>query len=73
MIETDKFIEKSQMEVEICLSSHGYRYIRQIQLSGESFICEYINPEEKKKLQLVFRLYSKNAFCKRVYEEEYEE
>lgn len=67
------FIEKSQREIEPQLSKMGYRYVREIQLSGESFICEYVNPEEKKKLQLVFKLYAHNAFCKEIYEEEMED
>ena len=73
MIETNKFIEKSQKEIEPDLSVLGYRFIREVHLSGDTFICEYVNTKEKNKLQLVFRLYSHNAFCKEVYEEEYEE
>ena len=67
------FIEKPQREIEPQLSKMGYRFVREIQLSGESFICEYVKPEEKKKLQLVFKLYSHNAFCKEIYEEEMED
>lgn len=67
------FIEKSQREIEPRLSQMGYRFVREIQLSGESFICEYVNPEEKKKVQLVFKLYAHNAFCKEIYEEEMED
>ena len=67
------FKEKAQREIEPQLSKMGYRYVREIQLSGESFICEYVNPEEKKKVQLVFKLYAHNAFCKEIYEEEMED
>ena len=67
------FKEKSQREIEPQLSKMGFRYVREIKLSGESFICEYVNPEEKKKLQLVFKLYAHNAFCKEIYEEEMED
>ena len=68
-----KFIEKSQKEIEPRLSSMGYQYRGEVQLGGESFICTYVNPEEKKQLQLVYELYSHNAFCKEVYEENIEE
>lgn len=67
------FIEKPQREIEPRLSQMGYRFVREIQIGGESFICEYVNPEEKKKLQLVFKLYGYNAFCKEIYEEEMED
>ena len=66
-------IEKSQREIEPYLSSKGYRFIKEIQLGGEKFICEYVNTDEKKKLQLVFQLYSHNAFCKKIYEEDIKE
>lgn len=68
-----EFKEKAQKEIEPQLSKMGYRYVREVQLGGESFICEYVNPEEKKKLQLVFKLYAHNAFCKEIYEEEMED
>ena len=67
------FIEKSQKEIEPQLSSMGYQYRGEVQLGCESFICTYVNPEEKKQLQLVYELYSHNAFCKEVYEEDIEE
>jgi hypothetical protein len=67
------FIEKTQKEIEPQLSSMGYQYRGEVQLGGESFICTYVNPEEKKQLQLVYELYSHNAFCKEVYEENIEE
>ena len=66
------FIEKSQKEIEPQFSSMGYQYRGEVQLGGESFICTYVNPEEKKQLQLVYKLYSHNAFCKEVYEEDIE-
>lgn len=67
------FIEKSQKEIEPQLSSMGYQYRGEVKLGGENFICTYVNPEEKKQLQLVYKLYSHNAFCKEVYEEDIEE
>ena len=67
------FIEKSQREIEPELSKLGYMFKRETKLGGERFICEYVNRDKKKKLQLVFELYSHNAFCKEIYEEEIEE
>ena len=64
------FIEMPQQVIEPHLSSMGYRFAREIKLGGERFICEYVNPEENKKVQLVFELYAHNAFCKEIYEEE---
>lgn len=66
------FVEKSQKEIEPQLSSMGYRYVKQIELGGQRFMCEYVNPNKKKMLQIVYELYSHNAFCKRVYEEDIE-
>ena len=67
------FIEKSQKEIEPQLSSMGYQYREEVKLGGESFICTYVNPEKKKHLQLVYKLYSHNTFCKEVYEEDIKE
>ena len=66
-------IEKSQMEIEIYLSQQGYKSIKEIQLGGQRFMCEYTNKEKKKMLQIVYKLYSHNAFCKKIYEEDIKE
>ena len=67
------FIEKSQREIEPQLSAMGYRYNGEVKLGGERFICTYVNQEQKKKLQLVYELYSHNAFCKEIYIEDLED
>ena len=67
------FIEKSQREIEPQLSAMGYRFASEVKLGGERFIVNYINPEEKQKLQLVYENYAHNAFCKQVYEDVWEE
>ena len=61
------FTEKSQREIEPQLSSMGYRFVKEIQLSGQRFMCEYVNSEKKKQLQIVYELYTHNAFCKKTY------
>ena len=66
-------IEKSQKEIEPYLSSKSYKFIKEIQLGGQRFMCEYTNKEKKKILQIVYELYSRNAFCKRIYEEDIKE
>jgi len=69
----DEFVEKSQCEIEPKLSSLGYRFTEEIHISGPTFACNYINLEEKKKLQIIYELYAHNAFCKQFYETELEE
>ena len=61
------FIAKSQREIESQLSSMGYRFVKEIQLSGQRFMCDYVNSEKKKLLQIVYELYAYNAFCKKTY------
>ena len=69
----NELIEKSQREIEPKLSSLGYRFTEEIRISGPTFACNYINQEEKKKLQIIYELYERNAFCKQFYETDMED
>lgn len=64
------FIKKPLRDIEPQLSAMGYKFVREVSLSGKSFILNYENHSEKRKVQLVMELYAKNAFCKQIYEEE---
>ena len=62
------FKHKSQREIEPELSKMGYIFEKEIDISGFTFLCNYINPEKKKRLQISYELFSHNAFCREVYE-----